>query len=76
GVELLSGYRAAFYSAAVMGGVCLIVVVLLAANHDPSRSPEENNSMSGKATVGSKANEDQLEHGEDKIGYSSTKEDC
>lgn len=37
GAELLPGYRAAFYSCAVMAGVGLVVTILFAANSDPVR---------------------------------------
>ncbi|KAF9288641.1 hypothetical protein BGZ68_010854 [Mortierella alpina] len=37
GAELLVGYRAAFYSFAIMGGVGLIVTVIFAANSDPAK---------------------------------------
>ncbi|KAG9072025.1 hypothetical protein KI688_006247 [Linnemannia hyalina] len=37
GAELLPGYRAAFYSYAVMAGVGLVVTILFAANSDPVR---------------------------------------
>ncbi|KAF9949269.1 hypothetical protein BGZ70_001839 [Mortierella alpina] len=37
GAELLVGYRAAFYSFAIMAGVGLLVTVIFAANSDPAK---------------------------------------
>ncbi|KAF9946934.1 hypothetical protein BGZ72_011013 [Mortierella alpina] len=37
GAELLVGYKAAFYSFAIMGGVGLLVTVIFAANSDPAK---------------------------------------
>ncbi|KAG0048189.1 hypothetical protein BGZ83_006820 [Gryganskiella cystojenkinii] len=42
GKDLLPGYRAAFYSYAVMGGVGLIVTLLLAPNRDPAKMAESD----------------------------------
>lgn len=40
GAELLPGYRAAFYTYAIMGGVGLIVTIIFATNSDPTKMNE------------------------------------
>ncbi|KAF8915783.1 hypothetical protein BGZ58_005420, partial [Dissophora ornata] len=49
GAELLPGYQAAFYSAAVMSGVGLVATIILAANSDPVKTSEE---LEPKTSIG------------------------
>jgi hypothetical protein len=40
GAQLLPGYRAAFYTYAIIGGVGLIVTIIFATNSDPAKMRE------------------------------------
>ncbi|KAI1320670.1 hypothetical protein EDD11_010203 [Mortierella claussenii] len=65
GVDLLPGYRAAFYSYAIMAGVGLVVTVIFAANRDPAKIPEDN--ILEVAAVSAGAGEEAL--GNDMVGH-------
>ena len=65
GADLLPGYRAAFYSYAIMGGVGLVLTILFAANQDPARIPETN--PIEVAAVAAGAGEEELD--KDIAGY-------
>ncbi|KAG0289040.1 hypothetical protein BGZ98_004013 [Dissophora globulifera] len=42
GVELLPGYRSAFYAVSIMGGIGLVLTIILASNTDPVKLNEES----------------------------------
>ncbi|KAF8929525.1 hypothetical protein BGZ58_008884 [Dissophora ornata] len=65
GADLLPGYRAAFYTYAIMGGVGLVVTAIVASNQDPARIPETN--PIEVAAVAAGAGEEEL--GNDKVGH-------
>ncbi|KAF9192798.1 hypothetical protein BGZ51_004783 [Haplosporangium sp. Z 767] len=47
GAALLTGYRAAFYSFAVMAGIGLVVTIIFAANSDPAKMKGGNTAEAG-----------------------------
>lgn len=48
GVELLPGYRAAFYAIAVIAGIGMVATLALAPNTDNAKKPDEDMVLEGK----------------------------
>ncbi|KAG0233616.1 hypothetical protein BGW41_001434 [Actinomortierella wolfii] len=44
-VQLMRGYRSAFYTESVLAGIGFLVVLILAANHDPIHSAQDRGSQ-------------------------------
>ncbi|KAF9908520.1 hypothetical protein BX616_000121 [Lobosporangium transversale] len=73
GLQLLPGYKAAFYSYTVMGGIGLILTILLAANSDPIRALGGN--LTETTSVSAEADEEQLRpEGSEVIDHSRNKD--
>ncbi|KAG0196820.1 hypothetical protein BGX28_009706 [Mortierella sp. GBA30] len=65
GAELLTGYRAAFYSFAIMGGIGLVMTIIFAANSDPAKM---------KAPVDGARKSSDTELGNETVGHPATLE--
>ncbi|KAF8955205.1 hypothetical protein BGZ46_002696 [Entomortierella lignicola] len=66
GADLLPGYRAAFYSYAVMAGVGLVFTIILAANHDVGKTEQIDATEVAAISAGAGEDDCHNDHGDTK----------